>query len=497
MTDILPSIDATTTKHAGTLVTSRTNPPSPTESTSTDRFRWGLLLVTLTATFMTALDVFIVNVALPSMQRDLHAGAATVQWVVAGFGLAVGAGVITGGRLGDRFGRRRMFAVGMALFTVTSAACGLATSPGLLIAGRVAQGLAAALMSPQVLAILQTAYVGPNLARAFSAYGLTLGMGAVFGQLIGGLLIHSDVLGLGWRTCFLINVPIGVIALCLTPRMVPRSPGTRSARLDLVGVGLVTAALVATVLPLIDGQSQRWPAWTWCCFAAAGVLFGLFAIHQGRLSRDGRVPLIDMELFRQRTFSFAVVAQVTFWMGMASFFLVFALYVQEGEGLNPLQAGLLFTSVGAGYLATSLVAGRLVTQMGRQVVAVGTSAMLAGQVLLVLSVWNCGAGGDVAWLVPGLLVDGAGMGLALGPLTTITLSQVAPHHAGTAAGVVSTVMQVGGALGVAVIGVLYFGVRTAGASPSDAFGHSLIYLMVVAAITTALVQLVPDGRSPR
>jgi EmrB/QacA subfamily drug resistance transporter len=446
---------------------------------------------------MTTLDVFIVNVALPSIQRDLHAGLATVQWVVAGFGLAVGAGVITGGRLGYRFGRRRMFAVGMALFTVTSAACGLAPSPGLLVAGRVAQGLAAALMSPQVLAILQTAYAGPNLARAFSAYGLTLGMGAVFGQLIGGLLIQGDALGLGWRTCFLINVPIGVIALCLTPRVIPPSPGTRSARLDLVGVGLVTAALVATVLPLIEGQSQGWPAWTWCCFGAAGVLFGVFAVHQGRRSRHGGVPLIDLKLFRQRTFSLAVVAQITFWMGMASFFLVFALYVQESEGLNPLQAGLLSTAIGAGYLATSLIAGRLAAQMGRQVVALGTVAMLAGQVLLVLALWHLGTGGDVGWLVPGLLVDGVGMGLALGPLTTITLSQVAPHHAGMAAGVLSTVMQVGGALGVAVIGVLYYGVRTAAGSSPDAFAHSLIYLMLVAAITTALVQLVPDGRSPR
>lgn len=486
MTDTLSPSEISTPAAPGAAFAA---PPPPE-----DRFRWGPLLVTLAATFMTALDTFIVNVALPSMQRSLGAGPTAIQWVVAGFCLAVGAGVITGGRLGDRFGRRRMFVIGMILFTATSAACGLAPSPGSLVAGRVAQGLAAALMSPQVLAILQTVYTGPRLARAFGAYGLTLGLGAVFGQLIGGLLIHGDVLGLGWRSCFLINVPVGIITLCLTRRAVPPSPGSRTARLDLPGVALVTAALVALALPLIEGQSQGWPVWTWCCFASAAVLFAVFVRYQGRLGRQGGSPLIDLSLFRERTFSLAIVAQIAFWMGMASFFLIFALYVQEGEGLNPLQAGLLFTTVGAGYLGASLVAARLQVRLGRQVVALGTVAMLAGQVLLALAVAHLGQGGDVIWLVPGLLVDGVGMGLALGPLTTITMSQVAPHHAGTAAGVVSTVMQIGGALGVAVIGVVYYGVLTAGGSTAHAFGHGLLALMVVAAVTTVLVQFVPDSR---
>jgi EmrB/QacA subfamily drug resistance transporter len=466
----------------------------PEEPVPESTFRWGPLLVTLTATLMTSLDVFIVNVALPSMQRDLRAGSAAVQWVVAGFSLAVGAGVITGGRLGDRFGRRRMFALGMALFTVMSAACGLATSPGLLVAGRVAQGVAAALMSPQVLAILQTTYRGSHLSRALGAYGLTLGLGAVLGQVIGGVLIRVDPFGLGWRSCFLINVPVGAVALLLTRRMVPKSAGSRGAGLDLVGAFLVTLALLATVVPLIEGRTDGWPAWTGICFASAVVLFVVFACQQRWRRRIRGASLIDLALFRQATFSLAIVTQIAFWMGMASFFLVFALYVQQGIGLDPLQAGLVFTVMGAGYLAASLVAPRLMARWGHQVVGIGSATMILGQIVLVAAVGRIGGGGGPVWLVPGLLIDGAGMGLALGPITTITLSQVAPRHAGMAAGIVSTVMQVAGALGVAVVGVVYFGALGNAEAAPRAFEHALYFLVAVACVTGVLVQLVP-GRS--
>src|SRR5690348_1981483 len=226
------------------------------------RLRWGTLLVVLAGVFMTTLDFFIVNVAIPSVQRDLGAGAGAIEWTVAGFSLAIASGVITAGRLGDRFGRRRLYGIGLALFTLASLACGLAPTAGSLVAGRIAQGLSAALMAPQALAILGTAFAGHARARAFSAYGLSMGLAAVFGQLIGGVLIRADVLGLGWRSCFLINVPIGALALAALRRAVPPSAGDGRARLDLAGMVLVTAALVATVLPLISGQSAGWPLWT-------------------------------------------------------------------------------------------------------------------------------------------------------------------------------------------------------------------------------------------
>ncbi|HEU5267431.1 MAG TPA: MFS transporter, partial [Jatrophihabitans sp.] len=223
---------------------------------------WAPLLVVLAGTFVTFLDFFIVNVALPAIRSDLHAGASAVSLVVAGYGLTFAAGMITGGRLGDLYGRRRMFALGLALFTLTSLLCGLAPTAGILVAARMLQGAAGALLTPQVLAILGSTYVGARRAKAFAAFGFAMGIAGVLGQLIGGALIQADVAGLGWRTIFLINVPVGLLAVPLVRRVVPESRGPR-ARLDLVGAVLGTATIAALVLPLVEGREHHWPLWTW------------------------------------------------------------------------------------------------------------------------------------------------------------------------------------------------------------------------------------------
>ncbi|MFJ8625926.1 MFS transporter [Kitasatospora sp. NPDC093550] len=312
----------------------------------------GLLPVVLTATFMTALDIFVVNVALPSLQGDLGAGPAAVQWVMAGFSLALAAGLVTAGRLGDRYGRRRVFGLGLALFTLASAGCGLAPTAAALVGARVVQGLAAALMGPQVLAILRTAFSGPAQARAFARYGLTMGVGAVFGQLIGGLLIRADLFGLGWRSCFLINLPIGLAALVMVRRCLPESRAAQRPGLDPVGVLLVTTALTALVLPLIQGPSLGWPLWTVLCLGASVVLLAAFAAHQHRTTthrgEGAGTALVDTRLFRSRAFSAGVLAQLAFWLGQGSFFLVLALHLQFGRGLDALGAGLVFTAIGLG-----------------------------------------------------------------------------------------------------------------------------------------------------
>ncbi|HVA90202.1 MAG TPA: MFS transporter [Chloroflexota bacterium] len=250
---------------------------------------WIILPIILAGAFMITLDFFIVNVAIPSMQRDLHGGAASVQFVVAGYGLAYAAPLLIGGRLGDLYGRRRMFALGVGLFTLASGACGLAPTMAVLTATRVLQGLAA-LLGPQVLAILGVTFTGESRARAFTAYGLTLGLAAVFGQLLGGLLIEANLAGLGWRSCFLINLPIGAAALALTPRLVPESRAPGRPRLDILGMILVTLALLATVLPLIEGREQGWPTWTWLCLITAMPLFLAFAAYQRRLGARGGAP---------------------------------------------------------------------------------------------------------------------------------------------------------------------------------------------------------------
>jgi len=472
-----------------------------------DRLRWGTLLVVLAGVFMTTLDFFIVNVAIPSVQRDLGAGAGAIEWTVAGFSLAIASGVITAGRLGDRFGRRRLYGIGLALFTLASLACGVAPTAGSLVAGRIAQGLSAALMAPQALAILGTAFAGHARARAFSAYGLSMGLAAVFGQLIGGLLIRADVLGLGWRSCFLINVPVGVLALAALRRTVPPSAGTGRARLDLAGMVLVTAALVATVLPLISGQSAGWPLWTVLSFVAAALLYGAFVGYQWRLGRRGGrtlagagsasvaggAPLIELDLFRERAFSAGLVAQLVFWMGQGSFFLVFALYLQQGHRLDALNSGLVFAAIGGGYLVTSTLSHRFAARLGRQAVALGTLVMAAGLVLLSETVRHIGVTGPVVDLTPALAVDGAGMGVALAPLVSIVLARVRPEHAGAASGVLSTAMQVGGALGVAVVGLVFYRFLGPTLDYAHAFRAAIAVLVVVALAVAATVQLLPRG----
>src|SRR5436309_3905082 len=249
--------------------------------------RWLPLPVVLAGTFMVVLDFFIVNVALPSMQSDLHASDGAIEWVVAGYALTSAVLLITAGRLGDQFGRRRVFSIGLALFTIASAECGIAGSAEMLVAARLLQGAAAAILMPNVLSIIGVAYEGADRARALTAYGLVMGLAAVGGQLIGGLLVQADIAGLGWRSCFLINVPIGVAALALAPRVIPESRDERASRIDVAGTLLITAGLTAVVLPLVEGRQHGWPAWTWVSLAAAPVILGTFVAHQRRLARRG------------------------------------------------------------------------------------------------------------------------------------------------------------------------------------------------------------------
>ena len=461
--------------------------------------RWAALPVVLAATAMVILDFFIVNVALPAMQSDLHAGAGAVEWVVAGYGLAMAAGLITGGRLGDLLGRRRMFAWGLVLFTLTSLACGLAPDAGTLVAARVAQGAASALLMPQVLAILGVAYDGADRVKAFTAYALTLGLAAVAGQLIGGVLIELDVAGLGWRSCFLVNVPVGIAALALTRRTVPESRAPDATRLDLPGAALVTAALVAVVLPLIEGRAHGWPAWTWASLAAAPVLLVAFGRSQRRLARRGGSPLVPPVLWEQRGFAPAVVTVVAFYATVASTFLVLALYLQGGRGLSALDSGLVFSLLGAGFLATSSWAGSggpVVQRLGRQVLALGAGVRVVALMGLWLAVGHVGAGGSVAWLAVPLLLDGAGMGLVMGPLFTLVLAPVRPEHAGAASGVLAAAQQVGNAVGIAAIGVVFYGALSAGPGPvavPPAFRDALLALAALGLVVVALVQRMPRG----
>jgi EmrB/QacA subfamily drug resistance transporter len=432
--------------------------------------------VVLAGTFVTFLDFFIVNVALPGISADLDADPAAISLVVAGYGLTFAAGMITGGRLGDLYGRRRMFAIGLALFALTSAACGLAPSAGLLVAARMLQGAAGSLLTPQVLAILGTVYTGPRRATAFASYGFAMGIAGVLGQLVGGALIQADVAGLGWRTIFLINVPVGLVTLALVPRLVPESFGGVRERLDLIGMVLGTATITALVLPLAEGQEHGWPAWTWLSLTAAPVLAAGFVWYQHRRARLGKPVLIHLELFRLRTFSIGCLTALTFSLVPASFFFVLALYLQQGLGYSAIFSGVVFAVLGVGYFGALLGAGRL-----------GVRALTFGPIVVgvgCLAVLEADRAGTAWALAPGLALVGAGIGLVLVPLSSTALAGVDPRHAGSAAGVLSTAQQAGGALGVAVTGAVFFG-----AGPVvHAFGVSLVVLAGVTCLTATLAR---------
>src|SRR6201996_2274947 len=425
---------------------------------------WAPLAVMLTGTFMIVLDFFIVNVAIPSMQRELHASSAGVEWVITAYGLTYGVGLITGGRLGDRYGRRRMFMLGLAVFTLASLACGTAGNVEVLNVARAIQGLGAAIAGPQTLAMIGVTYAGRQRVTAITAYGVSLGLAAVLGQLFGGVLIRADVLGLDWRSCFLVNLPVGVVALAAARRLITESRAPSGARIDLVGTILVTAGLIAVILPLVDGRQAHWPAWSWACLAAAGPILAGFFTHQAWRRRHGKTPLVDLSVLANRTVGAGLVATGVFYAAMASFFVVLALYLQEGRGLSALGSGAVFTVVGAGYLAASMV----------------------------------GPARTARLLLP-LLVAGIGMGMLTAPLTGIVLAQVAPDQAGTVSGLQSTVVQLGNSIGVAVVGVVFFGALTGGhgARPQGiphAFQVSLIPLAALPLAAALAIQFVPRLR---
>ncbi len=455
---------------------------------------WAALPVLLAGAFMVVLDFFIVNVALPSIATDLGAGDSSLEWIVAGYGLTFAAFLIAAGRLGDELGRQRVYAIGLLLFTVASAACGLAPSPETLVAARIAQGVAGAVVMPQVLAIIGVTYRGPDYVRALSIYGVVLGLAAVGGQVIGGAFVETDFAGLGWRSCFLINVPVGLAALALTPRLVPESRAERRSRLDVTGAVAVAVGLTAILLPLIEGRELGWPAWTWVSLALSPVVLAAFVRRQRRLGEQGADPLLDLRLFAERGFSAGLATQLFLAAAQAAFFVFLAFYLQLGRGLGALEAGLVFTILAVAYVATSAPAPALTERFGRAVIAGGGLALTFGLALLAVAVAEVGTEGSLLTLVPGLVLAGAGIGLCFTPLTSTVLANVDPARAGSASGAMSTMQQVGYALGVAVTGVIFFGASDEGIA--YAFQVSLIQLTAVSAGIVMMARLLP-GNAPR
>jgi EmrB/QacA subfamily drug resistance transporter len=447
------------------------------------------LAVLVTGTCLIVLDFFIVNVALPSIQSELHASTAALEWAVAGYALTSAVFLLAAGRLGDRFGRRRVFSIGVAVFTVASALCGVAPNASVLVTARLLQGVGGAMISPSVLALIGVLYAGAARARAIGIYATSMGVAAASGQLLGGVLLHADIAGLGWRTVFLINVPIGLFALVVVRRVVPESRSPEAAHIDVAGLLLATGALTALVLPLVDGRDAGWAWWTWVSLAVSPVLAAEFVLRQRAISRRGQSPLLDPALFTIRSFTAGTLTQLGFWAGQASYFLVLALYLQLGRGMSALDSGAVFTILAAAYLVASMRAPALVARWGRTVIVVGALALAIGHVTMLVTVASVGVHGDVLLLAPGMLLAGAGMGLCLAPITATVMSSVDPRRAGAVSGALSTTQQVGNALGVAIVGAVFFG--SADAGYAHAFEVSLVVLAVLLCAVAAAARRIP------
>src|SRR5260221_6263584 len=428
--------------------------------------RWLTVGILLLAGFMTLLDVSIVNIAIPSIQRNLGASYADVQWALAGFTLAYALVLITGGRLGDTFGRKRLFLIGVAGFTLMSALCGAAQSPGQLIAFRVVQGAMGGIMIPQVLAVIQVTFPPAERIKALAGFGVTAGLGTVSGPLLGGLLIQSNMLGLDWRTIFLTNIPVGIAALSASAVLVRESRAPNPPKLDPVGVGLISAALLLLLYPLVQGRQLGWPAWTFASMAASVPMLAAFVGYERiKAPRDGS-PLAQLRLFGQRAFSGGIAIAITVFLGGTSFTLSLTLFLQIGLGFSPLHAGLTFLPFSGGVLLASGAA--IGPRFGRGVTMTGALVMAAAMAGLILIVRHYGQAVTTTDLLPGLIAAGLGTGTVLAPLADILLAGVRKEDAGSASGVFNTSIQLGASIGVAVIGVIFFGLLGTQSGPAAA-----------------------------
>jgi EmrB/QacA subfamily drug resistance transporter len=458
--------------------------------------RWLILFVILAAECMDLLDGTVVNVAAPTIHADLHTSSTALQWIVGGYALALAVGLLIGGRMGDVFGRKRMFLIGVVTFTICSAICGLAPSTGVLIAARIAQGLGGALMLPQGLGVIREVFAGDEFAKAFGLFGPVMGSAAMVGPILGGGLIALNLFGTHWRPVFLINVPLGLLAAVAAARLLPSS-GTRHAeRIDLVGAGLAAAASLAIVYPLIQGRELGWPAWTYVSIGAGAALFGVFALHLRRRQRAGADPLVEPSIFAHRGYSAGAVVLMLYFGGMVGSMLTVTLFLQLGEGFSAIHAGLTLVPFAVGTAITAPLGASLLGRVpGRTLIQVGGLISLAGYAAAALIV--TGAGHVSTWALVGpLLVVGMGMGLFVVAAFDTIIAAVTDAETGSASGVLNAIQQLGGAIGVAVLGTIFFSVlRHEGFSA--ALGHSLWWQVAGLGAMLAISPLVPHRARPQ
>jgi len=449
---------------------------NPDVSDAADPKRWRALAVTQIAGFMSLLDVSIVNVALPSIQRGLGASAGAVQWVVSGYALAFGLALVPAGRLGDTLGRRRMFLIALTAFVVTSALSGAAPTAELLVGARLLQGVAGGMLIPQSSGLIQELFRGAERGRAFGVLGATVGLSTAVGPVVGGLILAAFGGPDGWRWVFYVNVPIGLVALVLAARFVPSTlgGGSRAAHLDLVGTLLLGGGVLGLLLPLVRAETGGMGR-VWWLPAVAVLLLAAFAWWEVRTVRRGRQPLLDPRLARTSGYAAGLGIGMVYFIGFTGVWLVFALFFQAGLGYSPLRSGLAVTPFALGGAISAVIAGRLVARLGRWLTVFGLATVAVGLAAAALVLRHVG-GDAAAWAIVGpLLVGGLGGGMVTSPNITLTLESVPVPMAGAAGGALQTSQRIGSAIGTAALaGVFYMVLGATGRDYSAAVSDALL-----------------------
>jgi EmrB/QacA subfamily drug resistance transporter len=463
---------------------------------------WGAVTIVLIGAFMALLDTTIVNVALPTIRDGLHASSASLEWIVSGYALAYGLALVPGGRAGDRFGHKRLFLIGLTIFTLASVACGIAQTQNEIVAARIVQGLGAGLFFPAISATIQHSFTGPARSKAFGVLGAVIGVSTALGPLLGGIIIASAGTADGWRWVFLVNLFIGAVAIPLAAWRLPRGQARTRRGFDPIGLSLLTAGLLLLLVPLVEGQGDGWPAWTWLCFGGCAVALALLAVWEGRADRRGGDPLLKPALLRQTSFSAGAVFAIAFFGGFSSLFFTLSILWQEGLGHSALITGVVIAPYSVGTLTAAANSARLSARLGRYVLVLGCSLLLAG-LLLVILVIHLTSPAVSGWdLVGPLLLAGLGTGMTIAPNQDFVLATVPRQEAGTAAGILSTAQRVGTAIGIGVVGTVLFGSLKVLPGPhavATAFTHSaqlalaanLGFMLVALILVLALPRKIP------
>ena len=444
-----------------------TAPPDQEQELSPKR--WIALTVILVAAFMDMLDSTILNVTVPSIQRHLHSSYASVQWITAGYQIAFALLLILGGRLGDIYGRKRIFQVGVLGFTLASILAAAAQNTGTLIAGRLIEGAFAAIMVPQVLAIIHVTFPPQERAKAFGMFGMVAGLAAISGLSLGGLLVQWNLFNLDWRLVFLINVPIGLFGLIVGQNAITESKAPYQMRLDLVGALLATGTLFLLVFPLIQGRENGWPAWGWAMLGAFPVAAALFVYQQQAKTKSNGQPLVVLSLFKIRSFVSTLSVQIVFNIGVGIFFLSWTLYLQFGLGWTPMHAGL--TSLPfciATFITSAMSYAVLAAKLGRTLLQIGAVLVVLGIASYVWVVNHYGAGVNTWEMILPLAVFGLGFGMVMAPIPDYATSEAPRQDAGSASGLVNTNQQLGFAVGTALVAAVFFGALSGNAAHSAA-----------------------------